>query len=214
MDANWWYMGAAFIFIISIPLLAKNEKYIPLILVWVIVLPRFLSGKNGVEIAPGTCSPYEFMVPFLLGVLCTQHHFLENLMNKPHKWIRFVIEVVILVLSYKAFRNIDVSPYWELRFGLIAFVAIIFLAEYVINIPVFDKVFLFFGKHSMNIFLVHGLIRAYLIRELYSLKYFALIAAALLLISLAASILIDAIKKVVRYNQMVEAVCRKIRAHA
>ena len=45
MNGTWWYMSAAVIFVILVPLVMKNEDCLPMILALVVAVPHMLSLK-------------------------------------------------------------------------------------------------------------------------------------------------------------------------
>ena len=83
--------------------------------------------------------------------------------------------------------------------------------EFVVSIPGIRQILMFFGKHSMNIFLLHTFIRHYWFPEFtYSFRYFALISLVLFAVSLGASIVIEGIKKLIGYDKLLNFVVKKI----
>ena len=91
---------------------------------------------------------------------------------------------------------------------MIPFILILFLKEYVFRIPGLKRLLGFLGKHSLNIWLVHTFVRDYLKPYLWSLKYFALVPLAILLISLVLSVVINALKKYIGYDGLIRKISR------
>ena len=86
-------------------------------------------------------------------------------------------------------------------------VFIVFVNETVLRIPVLNSILVYFGKHSINIFLTHTFIRSIYFEEFtYSFKHFILICAILLAISLVISIVIDFLKKIIFYNKLTDKI--------
>ena len=79
-----------------------------------------------------------------------------------------------------------------------------FHLEYLNRIPVLSKILEILGIYSMDIFLIHNLIRARWFYDFtYSFGHWALIALVLLCDSLGVSFLLEKIKKLVRYNHLI-----------
>lgn len=68
----------------------------------------------------------------------------------------------------------------------------------------------FFGKHALNIFLVHTFIRYTFFQDFtYSFKHFALICLVLFGISLGISIVIEGLKKLLHFDRFTRFLCQK-----
>jgi hypothetical protein len=107
-------------------------------------------------------------------------------------------------MLYKMYRFIPLSVFREYHTGLYPIAFILFVVEFVLPLTPIRKVLGFFGKHSMNVFLTHTFIRAYYLPDFtYSWKHFALICLVLLIVCTAISIVIEAIKSLLRYNKLV-----------
>lgn len=73
------------------------------------------------------------------------------------------------------------------------------------------KILEFFGRHSMNIFLIHSFIRGgYMADFTYSFKHFALIVIILFTISLLISIVLEYCKKIIKIDLLVDKICNQI----
>lgn len=211
LNGTWWYMSAAFVFIVIMPLLVKCEKFwVVFILCNASVLRVYAYLKtdgsfNGEQIV------WAFLTIYILGMVFAKYNLLERIVNADRKWIRFGAECILLAVSYKAYQAVDITRYWEVHYALIPMVAILFSVEFVMQIPGCRQILLYLGKHSMNIFMVHTFIRHYYLKDFtYSWKHFLLIILVLLLISLAISIAIEWIKKVTKYDVYVDCLCNNI----
>ena len=69
MNGTWWYMSAAVIFVILVPLVMKNEDCLPMILALVVAVPHMLSLK-----IMGETNVYSFIPVFLLDRLDLRIH--------------------------------------------------------------------------------------------------------------------------------------------
>lgn len=80
-----------------------------------------------------------------------------------------------------------------------------------IHIPVTSSVMQCLGKHSGNMFLIHNQIYSYYFRSfIYSFKHWAVILFALLAVSFFVSILMEKLKKALRYDKFMEILGKKI----
>lgn len=216
LNGTWWYMSAAAAFIVLIPFVWRFRKELVLVLIGSIFLLRVLTGSNGSGIYTGGNSVYVFLSPFLLGSIFANGNLVERWFSVfGDKWwkkgIKFTVETAALYLLYRLYHNLPIDSFWEFHFGFVALVMILFLAEFVLPIPGVKQALRFLGKHSYNIFLVHTLIRAYYLHDFtYSLRHFMLIALFLLASSLLISVAIELLKKVTRYQKLINRLCDRI----
>lgn len=208
---TWWYMSAAFVFIILTPLFVKFEEHLYLVLIYIIVLPRLLLGRESDVVFLGSQAAYSFLVPYLLGMIFAKYGYMDRMFGAKGKWIRLVVELLTLAFCYKVYLNTDIEYFWEIKLGLSALVFILLCVEFVIPIPGVKQVLQFLGKHSMNIFLVHSFIRSvYLEDFVYGMKHFVLIMVVLLVLSLLVSILLELIKKIIKYDTWIQTIFGKL----
>lgn len=211
LNGAWWYMSAAFVFLLVTPFIVKRDDHIILILLGVVVFTRLITGENGEEVFTGKNSPWAFLVPFILGMIFAKYRIIDRIANKKGKVLRFFVEIVLVVLAYSAYREIEVTYFWELKWGIIPMIIILFSVEYIIPIPGIKQILLFLGKHSLNIFLVHTFIRGYYMKDfVYGWKHFILIIVVLFGISLVISMILEAGKRVTGYNKFIDKMCGKI----
>ena len=86
-----------------------------------------------------------------------------------------------------------------------------FCCEFIFIIPGVRRVLFFLGKYSANIFMVHNFIlRIWFWDFSYSFCYPLLIVLVLLLISLALSVMIELLKKVLRYDRFLDLLIDKV----
>lgn len=213
LNGTWWYMSAAAVFIFLVPVLVKYEKDLWLIAGGSVIIWRMILQAAGGNAFPGTISVYAFLLPYLLGMIFAKNNYVEMIMNNKGKKLRLFLEIFLLMISYKIYVNISTETYWEIKWGLIPLLVILFSSEYLLQISWIRKILIFLGKHSMNIFMVHTFIRAFYLSDfIYSWKNFMMITMILLLISLAISMILELLKKLIRYEQMIESICDKIEA--
>lgn len=221
INASWWYMSAAIVFILFMPLLVKAVNKIGWVLsfVLVVIIPRVLF--NGESF--GAMGIYTFVLPVFLGALFAQYNLFEKINNFKLLKNKVLNEIVLFVgLVFAIFVSIYIwirVPYtkiWEYHYGFAPLLVIIFCNKYLFNgeniISRFlCVIFAFLGKHSMNIFVFHSFIRVNLLNEfVYSFKYPIVTIIVLLLLSLAVSIVFELMKKLIRYEKLMNLLENKL----
>lgn len=208
LNGTWWYMSAAVMIIIFMPIiyfLFKKFGYVFTIILCV-GIPRIFAVKH-----TGTdFQSYIFLV--IMGMIIAEYNLFGRLKEFQivknvliSKLIKFTVLFVLVCISYKVYLQLPMNQFWEIKLGVIPVLVIYFCYEFIADIPVLGTVLKFIGKHSMNIFLVHTFIRAYYLPDFtYSFQYFALIILVLLVISIGLSIVIEYLKKIMRYDVMIE----------
>ncbi|MDE6021754.1 MAG: acyltransferase family protein, partial [Ruminococcus sp.] len=215
MNGTWWYMSAALIFIVFVPIAEKFTKshgYTPLI-IFLMIIPRildlgYLNGTN----------PYTFLIIVLSGMLFAQYDVFDRVLNiklvknkVADKIIQFILWTALLALSIYMWIRLQQKYYWEYHFVLQPLISIIYCRKYIIRLPIIRSILELFGKHSMNIFLVHTFIRYTFFADFtYSFKYFWLIGIVLLSISLLISICLQLLKKLFCYDTLMNKLSIKI----
>ena len=99
----------------------------------------------------------------------------------------------------------------DIVFCISAFVIVLLQKQYFSRIRFLMQFLIFFGKHSMNIFLVHTFIFIYFCHDfIYSFRFGLLILGVLMLISMGLSYIIRGIQKVVKMDLLIEKAVRKV----
>lgn len=208
LNGTWWYMSAAAVFILMIPVLYKFKDYLWPFLFLEIAFIRIIHTDFSAIISDSQ-STYAFLIPLTLGAIFANYGYLEKwcAFGSGKIWIKiikFAVELPILFMLYKMYRFIPLSVFREYHTGLYPIAFILFVVEFVLPLTPIRKVLGFFGKHSMNVFLTHTFIRAYYLPDFtYSWKHFALICLVLLIVCTAISIVIEAVKSLLRYNKLI-----------
>lgn len=212
---TWWYMTAAIIFIVAVPIMVKWIDKFGLVSIVVIImaLPRIIGDGF-----PGGNSAYTFLFPVLLGLIFARYDLfskIDRIKIIRNKYINgvlvfFLLGIIFVAATYIFFR-IPFKKLWEYNYGIYAAIFICFFKKYVVRIPVISKILIFFGKHSMNIFLIHTFIQSVFFMDfIFGFKHFLLIAAVLFGISLAISVLIiEPLKKLVRFDKLMDKLSNK-----
>lgn len=204
LNATWWYMSAALVFICAVPLLYHLENKVGSIavIVLIVALPRIL-GLGYL----GGINAYSFILAVFAGMLFAKHHLFErfdNFAKTLHPALVFIVLSCAIVLSVFIWIEISRAKFWEYHFALAPIIMIVYVRRFILCIPYINGILEFLGTHSMNIFLVHTFIRAYFFMDwTYSFDSLWLIPTILLLESLFLSIVIELLKKAIRYDRLI-----------
>lgn len=213
--ATWWYMSAAIFFIAVIPIFVKysDEFGFFSLIVLLVFIPRVLPIGF-----PGTTTAYSFAVILAIGMAFAKYNIFERLSKlkwlkneKADKALKFLPLLALVVISEIVYNRVEIEEFWELHYAIIPMIFIYFCKEYIVRIPVVKQVLAFFGKHSMNIFLVHTFFRyTFFMDFTYSFEKFWRIALVLFGVSLGVSIVIEALKKLIRYDKFIKVFSDKV----
>lgn len=206
LNSTWWYMSIAVFFIFTLPVFVKSEKsFGPFALLFLSVgIPRIFQIKY-------TDNSYvTFCYTFILGIIFAKYNLVDRWVNYRHgphillsKTIRFVAELLLIIAGFHIYLRLPSKNFWEVKFGIIPVIIILFCCEFILTIPIIKSIFYYLGAHSMNIFLIHTFIRGiYLADFTYSFHHFALITLILLMISLLLSIILEFIKHLIKYDKI------------
>lgn len=207
---TWWYMSLAISLVIVLPLLIKIYSKIGFVYMFLIF--SILSRQLGLT----ESSLIHWLPVVLFGIVCADKDWLVQMRDFKivkgsllwNKLLKFVMGLVI-ILALIVFRQSGVSAVlFEIKDGFIPFFIIYFLYEFICPVRYLSDLLRFIGKYSMNIFLIHTIIRATYFRKfIYGFQYAPLIVVVLLVISLVVAVLVEQVKKMLRY----ERICDKIK---
>ena len=206
--ATWWYMSAAVVYIILVPVFVKwtGKLGYATLFCSIVVLPRCVG-----EGYPGGTNLFTFLPALALGMLFAQYGVFEKLDRLKGEWIQFIVYHVLLVASVAVWIKIPMHQLWEYHVGPATLIGICYCRKYVMRIPVIREGFIFCGRHSMDIFLIHSFIRTIFFEEfIYGFGHFVLIVLVLFAVSLGLSIVIGALKRWSGYDKYVDVLCKKI----
>lgn len=106
---------------------------------------------------------------------------------------------------YRLYNVLPIEKFWEIKFAIIPVIFIWYVYEFFLDVPIIKNILEYFGKHSMNIFLIHSLLRTYYLNDfIYSQKHFIIIAGVLFIISLILSIILEVFKKLIKYDKIID----------
>lgn len=209
VNGTWWYMSAAAAFIALLPLAYRLRDELGLVLAGSVLFLRVIFGRNGSGVYTGGNSIYAFLSPFLIGCMFARYGWFDKwaAVGRGRRWTRvykLIVELWLILLGYKLYHKLPVESFWEFHYGLFPTLVILFYVEYLLPVGWLRRGLGFLGRHSMNVFFIHTFIRGYYLADLtYSLGHFAVITLALLGVSVALSVVIEALKKVLKYDQWV-----------
>ena len=212
---EWWYLSAAVIFILLVPLFCQMTKKLggTASLLLVVLIPRLL----GMEIAGGT-HPFSFLMPTALGVVACRTDFFVRIRQlfSPFacqtcgRAVLFAFALLGMVVAYFLYRKLPFEQYWELKYGLVPLIVILCCSETVLTSPLTLRIFGYLGRHSMNMYLLHMLFLTYFKVFLFHGRHFLVSFALLLAGSLALSILVEWLKKCLRWQALTQWLLSRI----
>lgn len=191
LNETWWYMEVAYLLIFLVPILTWLVKKIgyPILLLAVFV-PYMVTVNFDLE-------RYLFVAVF--GVCAAYGKWPEKLLNlKLHPVWQWLIGLVGFVLCILIRQNYVVySTYVHLVDAPIALFLVYFAGGLIGSVPGVRKAFVFLGKHSMNIYLVHTFFYMALWRDyIYHFHNAGVTFLLLLAVSLLYSVALELLKKV------------------
>ena len=210
---SWWYMSAAIIFVLLIPLIyAVSQKvgYLPVLII-AVALPRLMGGY------PGSTNPLTFIIPLILGAAFSDYNFFERLSDllPENRFFSYITAFIFfgagIIGFYFVFINIPVDKGWDIEYGIAPIFYICFSRYCIVRLPLIKKILGFFGQHSMTIFLTHSFIRyTYFHEFVYSQGNFLKIFIVLFAMSLALAIVIDLARKLTGYDKLTDKLIKII----
>lgn len=214
MNSTWWYMSAAVVYVLLVPLIypvVRKVGYLPVLSV-AAALPRLLNSGY-----PGGKDPYSFLLPFLFGMLFADYDLFGRIERRfpadcPRRYaLHFLLWGGLIALSYSVSRNYGHTEAWELNLGVLPLAYLCFFRFCLIRLPGLRQVLLFLGRHSMTVFLTHTFIQfTYLQDLIYASGHFVLNFFVLFALSLVLALLLDALRGLCRYDRLTEALIRRI----
>lgn len=204
---TWWYLTASISFILLTPLFANAlEKFgaVPCF-VLLMLIPRCVNGF------PGGTHFLSFLPPFVIGMVFAQTNYLsvieQKLNSKTKLFVGALLSVLLSALLCHISTILPRKSFWDITLGLFTSVYVVTIYLTLCRIPGISQIFRFLGKHSANVFLIHGFLRStYLSKFIYSRGHFVLIILTLLICSLIVSFLIELLKMLIRFESFQQRV--------
>lgn len=209
LGEDWWYISAACIFIILLPVIyAAFEKFGCFCTICIVfMIPRVCGGY------PGGVNFLSFVPSFCFGMIFAKFDLFSRWKDfrgegEGHRARRMVWRVLLcfaLLLCYKMYYHLPTSVWWDVKYGIIPLVLILFIYEILFPIPLVGRFLLFAGRHATNIWLIHAFIRSYYCRDfIYGQGHFAVIISVLFLVSLGGSFVIEFLKKIIGFDALTQ----------
>lgn len=207
LNGAWWYMSAAILFIIIAPVAKKIiDSYGTIFTVCaVIIVPRVfvqeLLDENHI---------YKFVLIYVLGMIFAKNDWLNEILRVKSqsgyisRISRLLVEISGCAVSYVLTLRMPDEYYWEVQYALLPVFVILITVEFIAVIPILSGILCFIGKHSMNLYLIHNYARIYGSQWIYDNHFFLFAPFALLLFGLAGAMGITGLKKLLRYEQLVD----------
>ena len=210
---TWWYMSMIIIFVVIFPLVFKftqKLKYSTAIVI-VLILPRIIGYQ-------GSKSPMSFILALIFGMMFADYKLFEKLgklqLCKNKKLSNILILLISLLLVVSIFvvdARVNWGDFCEYTFDIAPVIVICFTKLYIARVPYLRDALHFLGKHSMNIYYIHTFIRCtYLSFVVYYFSYSLVIWGILMGLSILLSLLIEWLKKITRYQNLVNKVVKSI----
>lgn len=193
-NATWWYMSVAALLVFLIPPLiwaAKRLRWslIPL----VILIPRLFGGKPG-------SNGWRYLLPVAVGILLAQEGVFEKVgelvsRKKALYGAGFPILAAGTLFFMLCVRKFGMPGVFE---APAVFCLALLVYGYLSRVPVLSGVLEVLGRHSMNMFLTHTLVKAYFFNHFsYSFAYPELILLVLAADTLLLSVLLNGEKALI-----------------
>ncbi len=215
MCGTWWYMAAATIFIMLVPVLChvtKRTGWLP-ILVLALLYPRligrtYMGGTNAMTFVPA----------LILGMMFANYEVFEHLGAKFDKMGKFwktivcwLISIVGIVAAVAVQDNFEKNEMWRIKLLFVPLIFIFFIKYCLAPIKWVNAFLVFMGKRSMTIFMTHTFLRSIYLKDwIYSQGHFLKVYLALFVSSLILAIVLDVIKHVIGLDKAVDKLCEKI----
>ena len=207
LNGSWWYMSAAFVYILLLPILAGMiRKYGAFLSIAIIfIFPRVI-GMN----FPGGTSAYSFLMTFTIGVICCDCDFFSRFRSLGNRKVTGILLGMMIVASFFLYHRVDIKTLWEFHFAIVPFLVILFCTEYLCKIRWIAGILEYLGKHSMNIWLTHTFVRDWLGKYVFSVREFWLVPLLILVVSLMIGYCLDLLKKISGYENVIKRIQEKL----
>lgn len=205
INATWWYVSMALVCYAVTPLMYVFLKKYPILSV-VLVFCAFviLEGRMDKVVFRYSfwlCNYYVGMILFEFKILDRITTFAGK--NTLYKWIVFT-PLLLSVIWLRYNKGLSLDP-------LLSVSIISFTAACLYSVPLLRRGLLFVGRHSGNIFFMHTFVYLYDFGNfIYLPKYAPLIYLFCLIICLLISMVIDWLKRIIKYNNLTKLIINKL----
>lgn len=207
---TFWYISLAWIIIFTIPpCIYIYNRFGGLTLCFLCLLFSVLfpiSEEHTFSYFPN----YAFTM--CLGMICAQNNTIVRISEYKKipgilKFLIYIILVLVFVCCRQLTRTLPIIALWN---GLISMLICILFFEFINRWFGIRKCLEIIGIYSANIFMLHNFIRVIFYYDFtYSFRYWWLIVLVLLAISLCVAVILEGMKKIIKYDKLVSFLLRK-----
>mgnify|MGYP003302869425 CR=1 FL=1 len=209
LSAVWWYMCFAQVLLFMIPLLAEFcNKFSSASCIIIFIILQYIGS--------GIHSPYggmytNYLLAIVLAVVCARNKKLLGGVKTKSFMLQIleIVGLILLICGCIYIKNIygadDTVKITTLLSGIAVLALCTLVHKYITN-SFIEKILVFLGNHSGNIFMMHWFIYAYYPDVIYYSKNVIISWLCLLAISVIVSMLIEKVKELVRYNKFIKLV--------
>lgn len=203
INVTWWYLSLAILLILSMPLIYfaySKGRY--LLIGPVCLLPAVIFIRADVL--------YSDLLPVaLLGTAFAYENWFEKIKKWNHSWRKPILFAALILCGWFSFE-VNRYVHYGLSWMLVFFLPLL-VQEYICCVPVLSHILKFIGTQATNIFLIHTFIYYYFYTDIiYSFYDSWKIYVVLFATSLMVSVIIECLKKLLRYDRLTDFVCKKI----
>ncbi len=155
LQGAWWYMSAAILFVILMPVLYKLTDKFGFFAITLLIVIFTRVFKLGYLTG---CNAYTFLPILLAGMFFAKYDVFKKMeQNNPFKKnfftkaSEFIVLVLLLFISALFADRVPKNKLWELHFFIVPLFAVIFIVKYVSKIPIVNKVLTFCTKLLVNL---------------------------------------------------------------
>lgn len=202
LNPAWWYMTLALAIVFIMPIIMKMiDKLGAMTVLCGGMALLFLLNASNVNSA--------YLFSLFLGVGCFENRFfewIEDLWREKRfgSGIKVILEIILFLIFISLRTNYN---YFGIIDGFIALDLAALVSTFFIHIPGISPVMQFIGKHSGNMFLIHNQIYSYYFKDfIYSFRHWILIVFMLTVVSLGVSVLMEVLKKVIKYQKIMKQI--------
>lgn len=203
INQTWWYVEAALVLYICFPLLWYLTKRVPYLILPISAVPLVLYAVMGNNVWD-TCREIYWFFPFCAGIFMAQRGLLDRFSAfcdvHRARAVAIALPLIIVAAFVRAKIGLAVDTFF-------AVTIVLFIRAAVSSIPAIGTALAFVGRHSADIFYTHSFFYSYFFTQKYFVRWFLWqeslarqLAAlpTLLAVSLAAAVLLDCVRKVLR----------------
>ncbi|MBQ6154223.1 MAG: acyltransferase [Ruminococcus sp.] len=208
-NQTWWFMGIIIVYYILFPLMIKLLKCAPELLLCVALFLNFAA------FIPDWGEARTHFLPFVFGIYLSHYDLINRSSVRINKVYKALIISALLIATgvlFRYYNNNSIALDTLFASGIVIFSAFVMS-----RIPGVRKVMEELGKTSSSIFMFHSFIYVYFhpCRDfIYWFKYVPIIFIVMMAVCYGIAKLIDLLKKLIRYDRLVNLCTGKKKAKA